>query len=753
MRFRLADLSLLAKIGFAPALALAVMAAITVFSVVAQRQSAAELQRAVHVDMATMSHIQKMSEQVEESHGRLYMLLTHQAGKIDQNKIESQVKQLVSDMADIQHDIDGLSKVVDPSQRPLLVKLSKQMGDTRSAVDLVGSMMTADFSAAASFIDPFEQSYRQMIATLNDVVTTNEAATAARAVRSEAQVSRNQNILVVAGSITFLLVMALAALTVLATRADIKGIAGATEALAGGDNDIDLDTLKRRDELGAIVRSLVVFRDNQLSVVALRKEQEARKVAQEAEDAKRTEEQAQVMELLGRGLDHLASGDLSYRISKDFPPDSAQLKADFNRAMGELESTLQVITGVTAKIYAETAGGAKGTAAAGKSTLQETGKALEAALDAFRENEKRIIALREETARASEAKAKEQAAVVSALSGGLEKLAAGDMTYRIASDFPAEYRALKDNFNAALETIERALGTVLQATRNIQTGAGEISKASDDLSHRTEQQAASLEETAAALEQITATVKRTADNAQSASSIVSSAKVSAENGGHVVDHAIGAMGQIEQSSKKITDIIGVMDEISFQTNLLALNAGVEAARAGEAGRGFAVVASEVRSLAQRSSEAARQIKTLIKSSSEQVGTGVKLVGETGDALKKIVEKVIEINTLVGEMAQAAKQQSTGIEEVNTAVTQMDQVTQQNAAMVEESTAASHSLAGDADELARLIGKFKVGGIEAAESAPVRARSDVRPEPHKLAVAQGAAVSRLTVPSTEEWSSF
>jgi methyl-accepting chemotaxis protein len=356
---------------------------------------------------------------------------------------------------------------------------------------------------------------------------------------------------------------------------------------------------------------------------------------------------------------------------------------------------------------------------------------------------------------------------VSALSDGLEKLATGDMTCRIADAFAPEYVALKSNYNKALETIEHALSTVLQVTSNIQTGAGEISQASDDLSHRTEQQAASLEETAAALEQITATVKKTAQNAMRASGIVSGAKTSAEDGGHIVTSAVEAMGQIEQSSKKITDIIGVMDEISFQTNLLALNAGVEAARAGDAGKGFAVVASEVRSLAQRSSEAAREIKTLIKTSSEHVGSGVKLVGETGQALKKIVDQVVEINTLVSEMAQAAQQQSTGIEEVNTAVTQMDQVTQQNAAMVEESTAASHSLAGDANELARLLGKFKIAdtGMATAASAAPRhsrpvtpapsAKSKTAPKPIKQVAAAGqtAAKPKLVATATEVWDEF
>jgi methyl-accepting chemotaxis protein len=346
-------------------------------------------------------------------------------------------------------------------------------------------------------------------------------------------------------------------------------------------------------------------------------------------------------------------------------------------------------------------------------------------------------------------RAAEQAHVVKNLAGGLEKLAAGDLTNRINEAFVGEYEHLRKNFNSMADRLQDTLKSVLTASGSISSSAGEISQASDDLSRRTEQQAASLEETAAALEQITATVKKTAQNAQNASSIVSTAKAAAEEGGRVVETAISAMSQIEQSSKQITDIIGVMDEISFQTNLLALNAGVEAARAGDAGKGFAVVASEVRSLAQRSSEAAREIKTLIKASSEHVGSGVKLVGETGQALKKIVDQVVEVNSLVGEMAQAAQQQSTGIEEVNTAVTQMDQVTQQNAAMVEESTAAARSLAGETTDLKNMVGFFSVGDIAAKKPAAKPAPATVKPKPVEAKSPPAAARAKSAEPKPAE----
>ena len=297
--------------------------------------------------------------------------------------------------------------------------------------------------------------------------------------------------------------------------------------------------------------------------------------------------------------------------------------------------------------------------------------------------------------------------VVDLIGHGLAALSAGDLTHTIGDEMTGDFVKLRDDFNATTQRLQDAMKSVQASAHQISDGASEIATAADDLSRRTEQQAASLEQAAAALEEITATIKGTATNARQASHSVAEADKVAQDGGRVVESAIAAMDAIEQSSGRITDIIGVIDEIAFQTNLLALNAGVEAARAGEAGRGFAVVAIEVRALAQRSSEAAKQIKSHIKTSTGHVGDGVKLVGESGEALKRIVAQVQEINTLVGAISQATEQQATGIEEVNAAVSQMDQVTQQNAAMVEQSTAASRNLADETKALSETVRFFKV----------------------------------------------
>ncbi len=350
-------------------------------------------------------------------------------------------------------------------------------------------------------------------------------------------------------------------------------------------------------------------------------------------------------------------------------------------------------------------------------------------------------------------RAEEQAKVVRGLAQGLSQMAAGNLTARIEDAFPGEYEMLRTDFNNAMNELQEAMSTIVGSAGGIRSGAGEISQAADDLSRRTEQQAASLEETAAALDEITATVRKSAESAKQANTVVAGARADAEASGQVVNGTVSAMAEIEKSAKQISQIIGVIDEIAFQTNLLALNAGVEAARAGEAGRGFAVVASEVRALAQRSSEAAKEIKTLISASSQQVEAGVELVGEAGKALQLIIGKVSEINGLMSEITASAQEQSTALAEVNAAINNMDQTTQQNAAMVEESTAASHSLTKEAEELMGLVSRFKIGaGGGSSSRAPSRPIG--QPIAHqKQRVAKFASEGNAAVKSDDGWTEF
>ena len=355
-------------------------------------------------------------------------------------------------------------------------------------------------------------------------------------------------------------------------------------------------------------------------------------------------------------------------------------------------------------------------AAIGKRALEQQAEQTRTATDAARRQQ--------ETER--EADAARQSFVVDSIGKGLSRLASGDLLFRLETPFKSEYEVLRIDFNSAMDKLRDVMRSIVESAQAVGSATGEITSASDDLSRRTEHQAASLEETAAALDEITQTVRRSAESAQAANTLVDTTQNDATKSGEVVRETVDAMGNIESSSKQISNIIGVIDEIAFQTNLLALNAGVEAARAGEAGRGFAVVATEVRALAQRSADAAKEIKALISVSGQQVAVGVKLVDDTGRALTRISEGVAQLNQLVRTIAASAQEQATALGEVNVAVNEMDQVTQQNAAMVEEATAASHGLAQEAESLMGLVGQFRINSGMGRPALDVPSPSKARP---------------------------
>lgn len=302
----------------------------------------------------------------------------------------------------------------------------------------------------------------------------------------------------------------------------------------------------------------------------------------------------------------------------------------------------------------------------------------------------------------------EQELVVTALKTALGHLADNRLTCQITTAFPEAYEELRSDFNRAVSSLSSAIESVNRTAQSVMTGATEINSASDDLARRNEQQAASVEETSAALNQVTHGVNGMASAASEAQDAITRTHEEATAGGEVVQKAVQAMAAIATSADEISQIIGLIDGIAFQTNLLALNAGVEAARAGDAGKGFAVVATEVRALAQRSADAARDIRALISTSGEQVQSGVNLVGHAGAVLSGIVSRVGEINDLVAEIARNAHSQAISLQQVNTAVTEVDRVTQQNAAMVEQSTAAARSLSQEAREMAGIVGQFETG---------------------------------------------
>ncbi|HVZ52962.1 MAG TPA: methyl-accepting chemotaxis protein [Pseudolabrys sp.] len=300
----------------------------------------------------------------------------------------------------------------------------------------------------------------------------------------------------------------------------------------------------------------------------------------------------------------------------------------------------------------------------------------------------------------------QQSAIVDTLAAKLDGLARGDLTVTIDEGIADEYRTLRDNFNRATGQLNAAIKAIASASTEVANAAGEISASTTDLSQRTEEQAASLEQTSSTMEEIAATVKKNADNAQHANSVAHETRGMADRGGQIVGRAVQAVSRIEESSHKIANIIGVIDEIARQTNLLALNAAVEAARAGDAGRGFAVVASEVRSLAQRSSQAAKDINDLINRSNEQVKEGVQLVDEAGKALHEIVESIKGVAQVVSEIATASAEQATGLDQITKALAQMDEVTQQNSALVEENAATAKTLEDQARAMDERISFFR-----------------------------------------------
>ena len=370
---------------------------------------------------------------------------------------------------------------------------------------------------------------------------------------------------------------------------------------------------------------------------------------------------------------------------------------------------------------------------------------------------------REARTSAMEADTRNLKLAVDALGEGLTRLSKGDLCASITGPFPPDLERLRKDFNEVATNLKRVMTEIASNSSSIHGNSQQMRSAADDLARRTEQQAASLEETSAALSEITETVRTATDRAEEASHMVDNAKDYAEKSGAVVNDAMAAMERIEGATAEIGKIINVIDEIAFQTNLLALNAGVEAARAGDAGKGFAVVAQEVRALAGRAAEAARDIKTLVGRSNDEVRSGVELVTATGEALHRIGEDVLRINEHVKAIVTSAREQSVGLSEINSAVGQMDQVTQQNAAMVEQTNAASHTLASDAENLSRLVGQFKVNLSDAAhvrhqETAP--AASAQKPSPARALMNKVAGSFNRTASATapaaaaqEHWEEF
>lgn len=335
----------------------------------------------------------------------------------------------------------------------------------------------------------------------------------------------------------------------------------------------------------------------------------------------------------------------------------------------------------------------------------------------------------------------------------LAHLSRGDLTYRITKDYAGIFGELKDNANLTAHNLSELVTRIADATNTINSAAREIAQGNNNLSSRTEQQAANLEETASSMEELTSTVQQNADNAVQANQLASVASSVAVKGGQVVGQVVTTMAEINDSAKKIVDIIGVIDGIAFQTNILALNAAVEAARAGEQGRGFAVVASEVRNLAQRSATAAKEIKGLIGASVERVGTGGRLVNEAGKTMQEIVTAIQQVASLMAEISAASGEQSAGIEQINKAISQMDENTQQNAALVEQAAAAAESLEEQAGSLFESVGQFRLEQTALPSGTSLATRTRSRPPASTGAANAGKRPKPALAQASDEWEEF
>lgn len=490
--------------------------------------------------------------------------------------------------------------------------------------------------------------------------------------------------IIIAVSVLSLLLVALVAFGLSRRFRELDAVMG---RLNQGDKNVEVPYLDDTNETGRIAQTLANMKEAIIKREADEKQREADRVAAQVaqkaaeEEAQRRSEQL-VVGTFGEGLKALAEENLSFRLEAEMPPAYKGLKDNFNHA---------IATSETNRNERE---------AAAKQREIDRIAAEKAQKDAEESARRRSVEL-----------------VVSSFGEGLRSLAQRDLTYRLTGDMPVEYRGLQKDFNDAMNQLEAAMREIDGSATEISQNCGEIKQGAQEMAQRTEQQAASLEETAAAVNQITSTVGKSADGAAQANSQASEAKQNAERGNQVVHSAVTAMRDIAKSSNEIAQIIGVIDGIAFQTNLLAINAAVEAAHAGKAGMGFAVVASEVRELAQRSAQAAKQIKSLIKTSETQVDGGVKLVEESGKALDQITDNVGTVSQLLSDLAASQREQATALGEVDSAINQMDQTTQQNAAMAEQSNAAAEALASFARDMAALVSRFKIGSqrVQAAEA--------------------------------------
>ncbi|MCL1498859.1 methyl-accepting chemotaxis protein [Xanthomonas nasturtii] len=639
-----------------------------------------------------------------------------------------------------------------PQERALGKEIDARRAVARPAVDEVMQLIKANqlqqaqtllLSKAAPRVQAWQDKIAENIA-LQDKVATDASAVALKSMDDSSK-------LLVAG--TVLVVLLSGALGLLITRSLTQPLSRATraaESIAGGKLDNDVET-QATDESGRLLKAMSRMQEQLRNLIAA-----------QADMAKRHDD-----------------GQISFRIdAAAFPGDYGRMAHDTNTlvgshialkmrmsqimgryAIGDLSEDMERLPGEKA-VISDTMAQVKANLGAMNSEIKQLAQAaangdFSARGDAERFQYDFRVMVESLNTLMSTADGNLQS-----LSGLLQSIAAGDLTARMSGDFRGVFAQMRDDANATATQLAVIVSGIKASATSIKGAASEIAAGNQDLSQRTEQQAANLEETAASMEELTSTVKQNAESARQANQLAIGAAGVASQGGEIVSKVVETMSGIEASSKKIADIISVIDGISFQTNILALNAAVEAARAGEQGRGFAVVASEVRTLAQRSSAAAKEIKSLIDDSVQRVADGSVLVHSAGKTMGEIVSSVQRVTDIMGEISAASQEQSSGIEQVNQTVTHMDEATQQNAALVEEATAAARSLEEQAVGLTEAVAVFK---IDAAYAAPTVRATPSRPVVSSALKAKVPAAGRtaaaqlravVTAPSNDtSWQEF
>lgn len=583
-------------------------------------------------------------------------------------------------------------------ERRILAAISDIQARTNPLVEQIIRLQNAgDEQGAAARLAEVRPLFDSWLAAINEFIDYHEAVNQSIGGEVNEAASSFQTLALWSLAIAVMLALVAAALVSRSITVPLGRLSAVMRGMAGGDYTATVPHVGRRDEVGDMAATVEVFRQNGLKVAEM--------TAAEADR-------------ISAALD--AKGQIE-AVSKsqaiiEFDPDGTILSANENFC-GAMGYHLEEIKGRHHRVFVEP-GYAEGPEYRSFWADLARGEAKVAEFQRFGKGGKEVW-IQASYNPIFDAAGKVYKVVkfatditgrvhaVKEIGVGLGNVAAGNLACEIAEPFIPALDKLRLDFNHSVEMLRSAMQAVGDNASNIDGAAGEVSAAANDLARRTEQQAASVEETAAALDQITATVKNSAKRAEEAGGLVARTRASAEKSGTVVQQAVATMGEIERSSREIGSITDMMDEIAFQTNLLALNAGVEAARAGDAGKGFAVVAQEVRVLAQRAADAAKEIKSLIDKSNNEVKSGVALVGETGTALQTIIGDVQEISSHVLAIVEASREQSTALGEVNTAVSSIDQGTQQNAAMVEETSAASANLASQAEQLKALLATFRL----------------------------------------------